>query len=230
MAESQPASKPVVQVRGLSKSYLQGPKRVDVLKELDLSIAAGEFAAILGPSGSGKTTLLNLIGLMDAPSAGEVMLHGRRANTLSEPRRAELRSKRLGFVFQFDSLLPEFTVMENVSMPARIAGRSLSKASRQGADLLASLGIAETGGRFPTELSGGERQRAAIARALINAPDILLADEPTGNLDRENAVIVFEKLHQLSKELGVAVLLVTHNEEAARYAARSIRLRDGRIE
>ncbi|MFH1725664.1 MAG: ABC transporter ATP-binding protein [Elusimicrobiota bacterium] len=223
----------VIEARGVSKSYLQGTQSLEVLQGVDLTVHAGEFVAILGPSGSGKSTLLNLLGLMDRPSAGEILLAGQATFRLDERRRSEQRNRRLGFIFQFDSLLPEFTVLENVTMPARIRpehrGGGLAPVESRARELLGALGIAELSGRFPSQISGGERQRTAIARALVNRPAVLLADEPTGNLDRRNAELVFNRLKELAGDLGVGVVLVTHNEHAAEFATRPIHLVDGRI-
>ena len=223
-----------LEARGLRKSYRQGTSDIQVLKGADLSVRPGEFVVIMGPSGSGKSTLLHLLGLLDEPTAGEVFLFGASARTLGETARAELLNRRLGFAFQFDSLLPDFTVIENVMMPGRIAwGRKGAahpvQLENRAAELLDQFGIASLAGRFPQELSGGERARAALARALVNRPDILLADEPTGNLDRHNGELVFLRLKEASESLGVAVVLVTHNEYAARFASRVLELSEGKL-
>jgi len=226
-------AEPAILARGVSKSYGTGPARVPVLRGVDLTVSAGEFVAVLGPSGSGKSTLLNLLGLMDRPDAGELSLGGVRAAALPDEGRSRLRNERLGFVFQFDSLLPEFTIRENVLMPARIArargltSRPIAEAEARVAGLLDSLGIAKLRDRFPAQTSGGERQRAAIARALANSPAVVLADEPTGNLDRANGDKVFADLRRLAREQGVAVVLVTHDEPAAAAADRVLRMNDG---
>ena len=228
-------AEPAVLARGLRKSYGAGPASVPVLRGVDLAVSAGEFVAILGPSGSGKSTLLNLLGLMDRPDAGELSLGGARAADLDDDARARLRNERLGFVFQFDSLLPEFTILENVLMPARIArARGLSaeapaEAAVRARGLLESLGIADLRARFPAQTSGGERQRAAIARALVNGPAVVLADEPTGNLDRGNGAKVFADLRRLARESAVAVVLVTHDEAEAKTADRVLRMNDGSL-
>jgi ABC-type lipoprotein export system ATPase subunit len=206
---------------------------VPVLRGVDLTVAAGEYIAILGPSGSGKSTLLNLLGLMDRPDEGELILGGTKASGLDDDARARLRNERLGFVFQFDSLLPEFTILENVMMPARIArargltSEPLAKAVVHAETLLSSLGIASLKDRFPSQTSGGERQRAAIARALANSPAVVLADEPTGNLDRGNGEKVFSDFKALARDKGVAVVLVTHDEAQAKTADRILRMADG---
>ena len=224
---------PILEARGVTKVYQEEEVQTHVLRGVDFSISAGEFVALLGPSGSGKSTLLNIFGLMDEPTAGEVLVQGRLPRKLDETERARLRNERLGFVFQFDSLLHEFTVLENVTLPARIGlgrldGRlaEVEARARQG---LERLGLGALAHRFPQQLSGGERQRAAIARALINSPAAVLADEPTGNLDRSNGELVFSALREQAESLHVAVLLVTHNEEASRFASRTIHLLDGRL-
>ncbi|MDE1976266.1 MAG: ATP-binding cassette domain-containing protein, partial [Elusimicrobia bacterium] len=179
--------------------------------------------------------LLNILGLMDRPDAGAVSVCGRDASGLGDADRARLRNERLGFVFQFDSLLPEFTLLENAVMPCRIAiahgrsGTSLAAAERRAADLLGRFGLAAAQNRFPSQVSGGERQRAALCRALINSPAAILADEPTGNLDKANAELVFKDLQDLSHNYGVAVLMATHNEESRRFASRMLRIRGGTL-
>jgi lipoprotein-releasing system ATP-binding protein len=224
-----------VSIRGVKKSYGAGETAVPVLRGVDLTVAKGEFAAILGPSGSGKSTLLNILGLMDRPDEGELLLGGVNAADLHDDARARLRNEMLGFVFQFDSLLPEFTIFENILMPARISRargivtEPLAKAQVRAESLLDSLGIAKLRDRFPSQTSGGERQRAAIARALANSPAVILADEPTGNLDRANGAKVFEDMRRMAREHGVAVVLVTHDESEAKTADRVLRMDDGHL-
>ena len=226
-------AEPAILARGLAKSYGSGPAAVPVLRGVDLKVEQGEFVAILGPSGSGKSTLLNMLGLMDRPDAGELLMGGTRAADLDDDARSRLRNERLGFVFQFDSLLPEFTILENVLMPSRIAlARGLAvepreKSEARAAALLESLGIAKLRDRFPSQTSGGERQRAAIARALANSPSVILADEPTGNLDRGNGSKVFEDMRRMARERNVSVVLVTHDETEAKTADRVLRMADG---
>ena len=226
-------AEPSIIVRAMKKSYGSGSSAVPVLRGVDMSVEAGEFVAILGPSGSGKSTLLNMLGLMDRPDAGSLSLGGVDVASLDDDARARLRNERLGFVFQFDSLLPEFTILENVLMPARIAAaraiasEPLAAAEARALALLESLGIAKLRDRFPAQTSGGERQRAAIARALANRPAVILADEPTGNLDRANGSKVFADMKHLAREHAVAVVLVTHDETEAKTADRVLRMDDG---
>lgn len=224
----------VVAASGLFKAYGEGPQAVEVLKGLDFSVAAGEYLVILGPSGCGKSTLLNILGLMDRPDAGELRVRGQSVGPMDEAARSRLRGDSIGFVFQFDSLLPEFTVLENVTMPERIAlardpsgRRGLEAASGRALGLLEGLGLKGVSERFPRELSGGERQRVAICRALLRKPALLLADEPTGNLDRNNGDRVFRDLRDLAEQEGTAVVVVTHNEAAGRDAGRVLRMLDG---
>jgi lipoprotein-releasing system ATP-binding protein len=215
----------IVEVKDLSKAYTQGHEQILVLENINFEIKAGEFAAMLGPSGSGKSTFLNLIGLLDDCYSGAITLFGSRLEVLGEAEKAEIRRRRIGFVFQFDSLLPEFTVLENVDMPARIAGRGEPGAAL---GLLKRFGLEAIAGKFPMDISGGEKQRAAILRALRNKPGLVIADEPTGNLDKHNAKIVLEDLKKVNAA-GAAVLMVTHNEEAAAYADRVFHLSGGRL-
>lgn len=222
----------VLELKVLAKTYGEGPLALPVLKGVDLKVEKGQFIMILGPSGSGKSTLLNILGLMDRPTSGEVLFSGRPAGPLDEAARAELRNARLGFVFQFDSLLPEFTILENVMMPARIAASrkgasGLAAAEKRAHGLLARLGLEDLARRFPSQTSGGQRQRAALCRALINEPTVLLADEPTGNLDKSNGELVFKDLKTLSQASGTAVIMATHNEAAGRYADRILQISDG---
>jgi len=226
-------AEPAILARGLRKSYGEGAAAVEVLRGVDMNVAAGEFVAVLGPSGSGKSTLLNLIGLMDRPDGGALSLGGTDSAGLSDDARSALRNERLGFVFQFDSLLPEFTILENVMMPALIARATglidepAAKIAARAETLLGSLGISKLAARFPSQTSGGERQRAAIARALVQGPAVILADEPTGNLDRENGARVFADFRRLASEENAAVILVTHDENQAKTADRILRMADG---
>ena len=216
----------IIEISGLGKAYTQGHEQILVLEELDFSITKGEFVSIVGPSGSGKSTFLNIIGLLDDTYSGEIKLFGQRLEDLDEAEKAVLRLKNIGFVFQFDSLLPEFTVLENIEMPARLLGGNVPGS---GLELLQRFGLEAIADKFPMEISGGEKQRAAMLRALRNGPALLIADEPTGNLDRHNSGVILDDLRRAA-DLGTAVLMVTHNEEAARRADRSLRMAGGRLE
>ena len=206
------------------------PEGVTLVTDASLKVERGEFIAITGPSGSGKSSLLYLLGLLDRPTEGRVLLEGRDTASLSAAELANLRLKRLGFVFQFHFLLPEFSTLDNVLIPIRRLGRLKDAAARaQAMKLLEALGMAEAAAKLPEQLSGGMRQRAAIARALANDPAIILADEPTGNLDTRNAAAVFDIFQHLAAEEGRAILVVTHDAELAKRANRRIHLVDGRI-
>ncbi|HBA60255.1 MAG TPA: lipoprotein-releasing system ATP-binding protein LolD [Elusimicrobia bacterium] len=215
-----------VEISGLSKAYTQGHEQILVLEQLDFHISRGEFVSIVGPSGSGKSTLLNIVGLLDDVYSGEIHMFGRRLEDMDEAQKAVLRLKSIGFVFQFDSLLPEFTVLENIEMPARVLKHP---GTVNGLELLRRFGLEEIAHKFPMDISGGEKQRAAMLRALRNNPALLIADEPTGNLDRHNSSVILDDLRRASG-LGTAVLMVTHNEEAARRADRVLRMTSGKLE
>jgi lipoprotein-releasing system ATP-binding protein len=206
------------------------PEGVTLVQDASLKVERGEFIAITGPSGSGKSSLLYLLGLLDRPTEGRVLLEGRDTASLSAAELASLRLKHLGFVFQFHFLLPEFSTLDNVLIPIRRLGRLKDSAARaQAMKLLEALGMAEAAAKLPEQLSGGMRQRAAIARALANDPAIILADEPTGNLDTRNAAAVFDIFARLAAEEGRAILVVTHDAELAKRANRRVHLVDGRI-
>ncbi|HAT73069.1 MAG TPA: lipoprotein-releasing system ATP-binding protein LolD [Elusimicrobia bacterium] len=216
----------IVEITGLSKAYTTGHEQILVLENLDFSISKGEFVSIVGPSGSGKSTFLNIVGLLDDVYSGEIRLFGKRLEDLGESEKAVLRLKNVGFVFQFDSLLPEFTVLENIEMPARVLG---SAGPGRGLELLKRFDLEVIAAKFPMEVSGGEKQRAAMLRALCNSPALLIADEPTGNLDRHNSGVILDDLRRAA-DMGTAVLMVTHNEEAARRADRTLRMGGGKFE
>ena len=219
----------VLEARGVGRT-LPGPPPVTIVTDASLAVGPGEFVAVTGPSGSGKSSLLYLLGLLDRPSTGTVLVDGRDTGALDAPALDRLRLERLGFVFQFHFLLPEFTALENVHIPIRRLGRLGGKAGEERARaLLADLGLADAAGKYPDQLSGGMRQRAAIARALANDPAILLADEPTGNLDTANARTVFDIFARLTAEQGRTVIVVTHDPDLAARAGRRIHLVDGRI-
>jgi lipoprotein-releasing system ATP-binding protein len=220
----------------LTKSYRKGKNEVPVLHGVDLDVERGEMVAVVGASGSGKSTLLHLLGLLDAPDAGEVRLDGSRIDNVAEWRRDQLRNGTFGFIFQFYHLLPELTALENVLMPQLIRHGLLSywrergRLNQEGKDLLDRVGLGHRLTHLPSELSGGEMQRAAIARALAGQPKVLLADEPTGNLDAANGQAVLELLRDLNRERGLTMILVTHDQQIAQQADRIVRLAEGRIE
>jgi putative ABC transport system ATP-binding protein len=219
---------PVVEARGLGRVHGSGEAAVMALRDVDLAIAHGEFVAVTGPSGCGKSTLLNLLGGLDRPTHGEVLFHGERVDGAKEARRAKLRRGEIGIVFQFFNLITNLTVADNVELPALLAGVPSKEARRRAAELLDRLGLAATRHRVPGALSGGQQQRVAIARALINRPSLLLADEPTGNLDSAAAREVMGVLRERHVE-GQTILLVTHDMRVASTADRVITMRDGAI-
>ena len=218
----------VLEARHLAKTYGTGRARVLGLRGVDISIERGEFVAIMGPSGCGKSTLLNLLAGLDRPTAGEVRLDGERIDGLSETALARLRRRRVGFVFQFFNLVPTLTVVENVELPLLLVGRRRREARRSANELLSELGIPEKKGAAPGQLSGGQQQRVALARALANRPDVILADEPTGNLDSAAARDVLG-LFRDARDRGLTLLLVTHDASVASMADRVITLRDGLV-
>ncbi len=219
----------MIALRHVTKEYVDGPRVVRVLTGLDLEIAAGERVAIVGESGVGKSTLLHIVGTLDRPSSGEVWFDGEDLATKSDRELAAFRNREIGFIFQFHHLLPDFTALENVMMPARIAGVGTEPARRQAAALLERVGLAERLGHKPGELSGGEQQRVAVARALIQEPRVLLADEPTGNLDPLTGEGVQDLLIELNRERRTTLVVVTHNRGLADAMDRTLRLAGGRI-
>ena len=226
MEKGSPDSEALVyEARGLTKSFDGGS--VAALRGVDFHVREGEFVAVVGPSGCGKTTLLQLLGSLDRPSSGTLTYRGKSIANLPDP--SEYRAREIGFIFQTFHLLPTFTVVENVQIPMFEGGLSRSERAGRALELLNDVGLEHRLKHFPSELSGGERQRVAIARSLANRPSVLLADEPTGNLDSENAAHVVELLLRLHKELGTTLILVTHDLAIAALAARTVRMKDGRI-
>ena len=220
----------MIRCRDVSKVYQQGENQITALAGVSLAIDQGAFAAIMGPSGSGKSTLLHLIGGLDRPTAGELLVDGRLIGQMADDQVTLFRRNKIGIIFQFFNLLPTLTAMENVALPYVLDGRAKSEADRQAALLLAKVGLEKRKNHLPEELSGGEIQRVAIARALSFNPPLLLADEPTGNLDSTNGTAILDLLRQINRDDGCTIVMVTHSEEAANYANRKIYLRDGRVE
>lgn len=218
-----------VQACGLWKTFVVGGERLEVLKGVNLSVAKGEFLCIVGPSGVGKSTLLHLLGALDRPTAGEVYYGQVELSGLSQVELAAFRNKTIGFVFQFHHLLSEFSALENVMMPLLIARRPREEARRKALVVLEEVGLRDRFSHRPAELSGGERQKVAIARALVADPDVILADEPTGNLDTKTGEVIYELLRRLNVTRGLTLVVVTHNEGFARRADRVLKMLDGRI-
>ena len=223
-------SEPVLSIRGLERTYVTGAGRLTVLRGVDLDVGPGEVVGLIGPSGSGKSSLLHAAGLLEHPDGGRISVLGRDCSDLGERPRTRVRLANIGFVYQFHHLLPEFSALDNVALPLMIAGRSRRAARQRAEGLLAELGLAARTQHQPAQMSGGEQQRVAIARALANSPRLLLADEPTGNLDPATSGTVFDALYKLVRSQGVAALIATHNLELARHMDRVFALKDGRLE
>ena len=215
----------MIQIEGITKSF----GTLQVLKGIDLTINKGEVVSIVGPSGAGKTTLLQIMGTLDKPDVGRIILNGTDVTTLKEKELSAFRNKEIGFVFQFHQLLPEFTALENVAIPALIQGKSAHEANKQAKEILELLGLAHRASHKPAELSGGEKQRVAVARALINHPSVVLADEPSGSLDTKNKEELHQLFFDLRDKLGQTFVIVTHDETLAAQTDRTIHMLDGKI-
>lgn len=219
-----------LELRGVGRTFHQGGRDIEVLRDVQMSLVPGEIIALVGPSGAGKSTLLHIAGLLERPDVGEVIIGDEACSALPEADRTRLRRGTLGFVYQFHHLLPEFTAQENIMLPQMIAGTSRNEARERAVELLEMMGLGDRATHRPGQLSGGEQQRIAIARSVANAPAILLADEPTGNLDPETAVGVFDQMLKLVRGARLAALIATHNLELAAKMDRTLQLRDGGVE
>jgi len=219
----------LLQCDNLCKRYQEGSVQTDVLRNVSFSVQAGEMMAIVGSSGSGKSTLMHLLGGLDTPTSGEVIFDGQSLNAMSSAGKAELRNRELGFIYQFHHLLPDFSALENVAMPLLIGKTSKAEANKRALEMLKAVGLDHRAAHRPAELSGGERQRVAIARALVNKPRLVLADEPTGNLDARNADAIFDLLGELNRSQGTAFLVVTHDLHLAKRMRRQVEMRDGQL-
>ncbi len=220
---------PLINITNLKRDFQLGSETIYVLKGIDLQINKGEYVALMGPSGSGKSTLMNLLGCLDTPTSGRYILNGKDVSQMHDNDLAEIRNKEIGFVFQTFNLLPRTTALDNVALPMIYAGFSKSERNERATEVLTQVNLADRMDHQPNQLSGGQRQRVAIARALVNKPSIILADEPTGNLDSKTSVEIMNLFNDIHKN-GNTVILVTHEEDIAKYAHRIIRLRDGIIE
>lgn len=222
-------SNPLISITNIKRDFILGSEIINVLKGIDLQINKGEYVALMGPSGSGKSTLMNLIGCLDTPTSGSYILNGKDVSQMHDDDLAEIRNKEIGFVFQTFNLLPRTTALDNVALPMIYAGYSKTERNSRATEVLAQVGLQDRMDHQPNQLSGGQRQRVAVARALVNKPSIILADEPTGNLDSKTSVEIMNLFGDIHKN-GNTVILVTHEEDIAKYAHRIIRLRDGMIE
>ncbi len=219
----------MIEVRNLEKTFIKNGQRIEVLKGVDLSIPVGQSVAILGVSGAGKSTLMHILGTLDHPTGGQVLFDGGDVFTMGEAERAAFRNRKVGFVFQFHNLLPEFTGLENTMMPALIAGLSRREARERAETILMDVGLGDRMAHKPGELSGGEQQRVAVARAVIMEPEVILADEPTGNLDTETGRKVEDLLMNLNRERSMTLVVVTHNRSLAKRMSRCVGLKDGKV-
>ncbi len=225
-----PIADPIISMRGVTKVYGQGPTAFQALKGIDIDIAQGDFVAVMGPSGSGKSTTMNILGCLDVPSGGEFLFKGRHVETLDRDQRALLRRRYLGFVFQGFNLLSRTTALENVELPLLYRGEDKKTRYDMGMAALDKVGLKQWWDHTPAELSGGQQQRVAIARAIVTHPDVLLADEPTGNLDSERSVEIMELLTDLNRNSGITVLMVTHEPDMAAFARTIVHFKDGLVE
>jgi lipoprotein-releasing system ATP-binding protein len=228
-AQDGPSNHAVLEARGVTRSFRQGPVTLEVLRGVEFAVAAGERVAIVGASGSGKTTLLQILGGLDQPTSGQVMVDGRDIHRLTEKERGELRNRAVGFVYQFHHLLPEFSALENVAMPLLVRRTDVAAARKAARELLERVGLGQRLEHRPHQLSGGERQRAAVARALVTQPKIVLADEPTGNLDGANAESVFALMLELNRERGTSLIVVTHDARLANRMERVYEIEKGSL-
>ena len=230
---TEPASRrePLIRITGLRKSYVLGDVTVHALRGVDVEIARGTFVTVVGASGSGKSTFMNILGLLDRPTGGQYYLEGEDVSSFDRDRRAVLRNRKIGFVFQNFNLLPRTSALENVELPLLYNGQptSAEERNRKALGLLEAVGLGERAHHTPNQLSGGQQQRVAIARALVNDPEILLADEPTGNLDTRTSVEIMEILQRLNRDKGITIILITHEHDIAEYGHRVITFRDGRV-
>ncbi len=219
----------LIELTGIGKSYVNGDVVTPVLFDIDLQVRQGDYVALMGPSGSGKSTLMNLLGLLDRADRGHYHLQGRDVTGLNAAQHAQVRNQTMGFVFQSFNLLKRMSVLENVALPLLYAGQGRAKARVRAKELLDQVGLADLGHRMPNQLSGGQQQRVAIARALVNSPPLLLADEPTGNLDTRTTLEVLELIGELNRQQGLTIVVVTHEPDVALHAKRLVRLKDGRV-
>ncbi len=222
-------AQPIIDIKGITRDFPLGDEIIHVLKGIDLVINKGEYVALMGPSGSGKSTLMNLLGCLDTPTSGTYVLNGKLVSQMHDDELAEIRNKEIGFVFQTFNLMPRTTALDNVALPMVYAGFSKSERNERATEVLTQVGLADRMDHKPNQLSGGQRQRVAVGRALVNKPAIILADEPTGNLDSKTSVEIMGLFNEIHAK-GNTVILVTHEEDIAAYAHRVIRLRDGVIE
>jgi putative ABC transport system ATP-binding protein len=229
LSRTDPASKPVIRLENVFKTYDLGEIQVQALRGVSLEISEGEFVAVMGPSGSGKSTIMNILGCLDRPTKGRYFLDGVDVSGMSKTELARIRNRKLGFVFQQFNLLSRTSALENVELPTVYAGISPEERTKRAKEALARVGLAERAGHHPSQLSGGQQQRVAIARGLVNRPSILLADEPTGNLDSRTSVEIMDILQTLNNEQGLTIILVTHEPDIAQYARRNLLFRDGKL-